>query len=75
MALRWNQKQLNMLAKMGLPFDPKQELGDDQLEQLYDVIPDYLEFEKEGNPTPAGAVVEDMLTLVAAEMEKRNLLA
>lgn len=75
MALDWNKKQLDTLAKMDIPFDVAQELTDDQLEQLYEIVPDHLEFDKNAEPTDQGAIVEDILTLVGAEMGKRGLLA
>lgn len=75
MKIDWKPKHIIMLSAMQIPFDYADDMTDDQLEQLYEAVPDYLEFDENGVPTEKGGIVEEMITLVSVEMRKRKLLA
>ena len=72
--IHWTDKQLDLLKKLDLPFDPAAEMSDDQLEEMYEEIPEHFEWHpKTGMPVGDCMDYEDMLTLVYKEMEPRGL--
>lgn len=75
MKIEWSEKQLELLAKMEIPFDYLGELSDDQLSELYDIVPDCLTFDHAGEPTGDCNIVESLIDTLAAVMNPRGLLA
>lgn len=73
MLIKWNPQQLEMLSKMNVPFNAIQEMTDDQLDDLYEIVPDYLEFDSNGEPTEQCLVVESMIDALAVAMQERDL--
>jgi hypothetical protein len=75
MKIDWKPIHIPILSLMKMPFDYTDDMTDEQLEQLYDVIPDYLEFDENGDPTKECEIVEEILTFTGKEMGRRGLLA
>ncbi len=77
MIIKWEEQQKPLLAKMPIPFDVYGDLTDEQLKELYEIIPDYML--KHANIHDEDDVdfnlCEDILTLASKAMEKRKLLA
>lgn len=79
MKILWNEAQLNMLAKMKVPFDVSKDITNGELELLYDIVPDFM-FEKigwdgRGTPSKDFNTCEDIITILARKMDEEGLLA
>ena len=76
MPILWNAEQLRVLGTMDTEIDYLGEMSDDQLSELYNIVPDYLEFDRvTGEPINDCLVVESILDTLADMMEPRGLIS
>lgn len=73
MHISWNAEQLRALSAMDTSIDYLGDLTDDDLNGLYDIVPDYLFFDKNGNPDKETYIVESIITDLANVMSPRGL--
>ena len=74
MKIIWNDEQQKILEKMNLPFDFRSDLSDDEMNDLYEITPDYMEF-PDGEPTKECLIVESIMDALIPPMKERGLLA
>lgn len=79
MIIKWDKKQFEMLNKMSVPFDVQKDLNDDELEELYDIVPDFMlgkaGWDGKNEPGADFLLCEDIVTVLAGKMKERGLLA
>jgi len=76
--IKWNERQLETLKKMDISMDVNKDLNDDDLDLLYEVVPDYMLAKSEGDPDDPKSewnVCEDIITILGQKMDERGLLA
>ena len=73
--IKWTEEQLEALRELDLPFDPTLEMTDEQLEQLYEEVPEHFDWHpKTGEPVGDCMLYEDILDELIKEMKPRGLL-
>lgn len=69
MYIRWSEEQAATLDKANVPVDFRADMDDDDLDALYEIVPDHLQ------QSGFSDLWEDILTAVAVAMEERHLLS
>lgn len=72
--IAWTKDELELLREMNLEFNPSSNLTDDNLELLYDLAPEYLEFTDDGEPTARCMTAENIITKLSGAMGPRGLI-
>ena len=67
MILGFNDKQIEVMSAMNIPFDPAGDLSDDQICDLTEIVAGYLTthcFDENDEPNEAGRICEDILEII-----------
>ena len=73
----WVESEIAILAKMNIPFLYMGYLTDEQLEDLYEIVPDYMMSNtntSDDSPDSDFNICEGVITKIAMHMEARGLL-
>ncbi len=77
MTVKWTESEKEMLEKMSIPFDYKGDLDNNQIDILYEMIPDYmLDFTDTSDDRPSSDfnICEDIITKLAEAMKSLGLI-
>ena len=73
MIIKWAERQEEMLLKMAVPFDIAADLSDEEIENLYEIVPEYmLDHTDTGDNRPDSDfnICEDIITRLAKIISK-----
>ena len=75
--MNWTSEELNMFSQMEIKFDVNGFISDSDLEDLYDIVPEYLQmhgFDIDDNFNKVGRICDDIITKLVIIMRSRNLI-
>lgn len=73
-SINWTPPESRLLEEMHLSFDAAEPLTNEQLEDLYDYVIDYLCIDKDGNFVGPGETANDIQNKLIDVMRPRGLL-
>ena len=78
MLMNWTKREHQILSRMEIAFDYKAEMSNNQIEDLYDIVPDYMMENtdtSDDHPNSDFNICEDIITKLAKALEEKGLLA